>query len=67
LAGFVLQYVPVLDQQVTVHADDVSSDPVGLVAAAGESAVQDVDVSIGDDELMAIPQGSEWSARRIIA
>jgi hypothetical protein len=51
-----LQHVPVFGQHAVLDPDDVGGDPVGLIAAAGESAVQDHVVTVGDDELVFVAQ-----------
>ncbi len=43
-------------QHAVLDPDDVGGDPVGLIATAGESTVQDDVVTVGDDELVFVTQ-----------
>src|SRR5580658_6179530 len=61
LGGFVLDHIPMLDQNAIVDANDVRRNPVNRLTEARESPVHDHVVSLSHDRSRLVPQRG-WQA-----
>jgi hypothetical protein len=56
LGRLVLEYVPMLGELAVFHAYDVGGNPRGGTAMAGEPAMRDYVIALGNDELVFVFQ-----------
>ena len=55
-SGFVLNHVPMLNENSILDSKNVRGDPIDRLAKAGESAMHDDEISVGHNCARLIPK-----------
>ncbi len=56
LSGFVLQHIPVFDQNIILHAKNIDSDPIRGMTKRAETAMDHDPLALGENEPGFVPQ-----------